>query len=258
MSFVIRPRQYQDVKASLRWYTSFVVVGTGLLFYILVLPPLHKDALKTLFGSITAVPWVGPLFAVLIAEALGVLLIFIFEVHDKFYDRVITRWRFYYDIDFILPRLLMPLGSRVHPRFLKEAEKDRREFMKIYYHFVGDEPHSERIKENLLVHFYETVVKYWMTQINEVFLLVLLVFTGVYYSIYRGWNLDVHPVFVALIVFGSLLVLNRLGVRATRKAVRSATLDELEDIHKRFGEALDRQVAETHQNYNLPYGQSQH
>jgi len=132
----IYPKQYQDVKANLQWYTTIILGLIGLVFYLFILPDKHRQTVDTIFGQIPPSPIVGSGIIVVFFGFLGWLLIFGLEIHEKVYDRYFTRWRFYYDLDFILPTLVRPFTHRLDRRFFQVAQNNRYKFMKLFYHFV--------------------------------------------------------------------------------------------------------------------------
>jgi len=251
-----KPATYQDVKVNLAWYTVVMLVILWLAAYFLVLPAGHQVAVRTLFGSLS-LEVLGTTLATLLLGFAGVVLVFGFEFHDKIYDRYIIRWREKYDLETILPTLVEPFLHKVDSRFLpvaSETRKNRYVFMKIFYHFVMDYAHPHKIKENLIIRFYEAVQKYWWTQVNEIFL-VLLFLTSLAYLTY-GWRVgsSLARVWIALGIFAVLFLLNRVWIRGTRCSVEQATLDEIADIHETFPTELEEQIKAVHGRYKLAYG----
>src|SRR5713226_94585 len=57
-------------------------------------------------------------------------LIFVFEVHDKVYERYFIRWRYFYDLDLILPTLTRPFGPALDPQCFDTAGGHLYQFMK--------------------------------------------------------------------------------------------------------------------------------
>jgi hypothetical protein len=247
------PKQYQDVKANLQWYTTIISALVGLLFYSFVLPDGHRQSLNTIFEQIPSSKIVGSGVIMVLFGFLGWVLIFGFEIHDKVYDHYFTRWRFYYDLDFILPTLFRPLTHKLDKRFFKVAQNNRYEFMKPFYHFVADYEHEHKVKENLIVRFYEAVTKYWITQINEILLFLLLLLTFMYWRVYNSFDLPLNTIIVTNFVIVVLFLINRWFVRSTREAVRLATIDEIEDIHLSFLKELEQDLRRIHEEFNLRY-----
>lgn len=100
--------------------------------------------------------------------------------------------------------------------------------MKPYYDFVGDG--KKGIEENTRVRFYERVTWYWVTQINEIFILLFLLFIPVYVMAYPNSSLTTSNLAVFVLVLLALGLTNRWLIRVTLKATSQATLDEIEEI----------------------------
>jgi|GEM_PF-1406881 len=251
----IHPKAYQDVKANLQWYTTVVLGATGFLFYLFVLPDAHRRTVSTLFGQIPPSLNVGLGIILLLFGFLSWLLIFGFEIHDKVYDRYFIRWRLYYDLDFILPTLVRPFIHKLDKRFFHVAQNNRQEFMKPFYHFVADYEHEHKVKQNLIVRFYEAVTKYWITQINDIILFCLLLLTFAYYLVYKSLALPLNTIVNTNFLIAALFLINRYCCRRSRERLRRATADEIEDIHNEFSGELETQLKELHIEYGLRYGQ---
>ena len=153
-------------KTNLTWYTTIITLAFIILFGILFL-----DYSTNPVEKIKVVESLLKLFEISWPFVLGYFLVVFFEVHDMVYDRFIVKWRYYYDIDFILPRLTRPLANKLSSTFYIQAERNKYEFMKPFYVFVGDGDGEFRISANLRVRFYERILKYWITQISEILLL---------------------------------------------------------------------------------------
>ncbi len=251
------PKQYQDVKANLQWYSTVVLAVIGVSFYFVILPASQQRALNGVFGGIASSRLVGPGAVLVFFGFVGWLLVFAFEIHDRIYDRHFTKWRLYYDVDFILPALVRPFSQKLSPRFFPLAVDNRYAFMKPFYHFVADYEHEHKIRENLIVRFYEAVTKYWMTQINEILLLLLVAVTFAYFLVYMRCGLVASNLLVVCFVIDALFIVNRYAVRRSRESVRQATLDEVEDIHERYLVHLDRELGDLHKKFDLTYGTKQ-
>src|SRR5258708_6092897 len=94
------PKTYQDVKTTLRWYTVAASAPIGLFTYFYLIPEAHRQRIECRVSELSASPIIGSIgAAVLIAGGfvfLSWFLIFVFEVHDKIYDRYFIRWRYFY------------------------------------------------------------------------------------------------------------------------------------------------------------------
>jgi hypothetical protein len=167
---------YQDVRKNLFRYSIPFLIVAGFFCYRYMLPASHQTAIYTLFASLSQNEmWKGIFGAgagVVIFSVIAFLLTEVFQVHDQWYDKYFTKWRHSYAIDFILPRLVQPFGNKLNYRFLEEAETRTRQFQEdLYYPFVGDQ--DMKIPKNKLTRFYEVITLYWLTQINEIVLLMV-------------------------------------------------------------------------------------
>ena len=68
MSWPTQPKQYQDVKAGLWWYTVFILLFIGLSFYLLILPDKHSKIVDTLLGKIDSSKIVGSAVTIILFE----------------------------------------------------------------------------------------------------------------------------------------------------------------------------------------------
>jgi len=226
----------------------------AVLVYYFLVPDIQRQAIEWFIRS-----YISDSMPKLVTDAslVGVLglvcwlSVFIFEVHDKIYDRYVVRWRHYYDLDFILPTLTRPFACNMDPRFFRTAQQNMDEFMKPYYEFVGDGEREFPITKNLLVRFYESVTKYWITQINEILLIGAFVLDMVFFFIYRQLRLPIDRVAVWSLVLPILFFLNRIAADQSRNPVRRATLDEIDDIQRRYPDKLQTAFKELHARFNL-------
>lgn len=224
----------------------------SLVAYFMVIPETHRTTVNTLFGLLSELGVVGIVITLLFGFAISFLFIHLFEVYDKIYDRFIIKWRYRYSRDFILPELFKPFSAKLDKRFFQFAEKNMREFMKVFYHFVSD--YDVKIKETLVVRFYDRVWKYWATQVNEILIIMLLITMlgyGVYYAVY---SLAFKNLFIGLIIAVLLGILNRLLCKYFLKFVKEATQDEIEDIHANFLDELEERTKELSRRFHLEYG----
>jgi hypothetical protein len=250
---------YQDVRRNLFLYSTPFLVVAGFFTFFYVLPPAHQRIVVSVLESISnSQPWKGLAGAGLglfLFVGLAFLMTEIFQVHDQWYDKHIIKWRYRYDIDFILPRLIRPFASGTNYRFYNVAETQ--DFLtELYYPFVGDR--DLKIAKNKLVRFYEVVTVYWLTQINEIVLVLLTLLIVVYRYLgpadlaYRTRLLDV---FVAV---GCGLILNRMWAGSSKEKVRHATEEEIRAIHDDAAllKDLDRRLGRVCRDYSIPYEQT--
>jgi len=200
-------------------------------------------------GKTTSFPLIGPGVSISLSTFIAWLLISIFEVHDKVYDRYFVKWRYWYSVDFIFPLLFRPLTANLPKRFFEVAREHVHEFMKIFYYFVGD--YETKININLVLRFYEKVTKYWITQINEI-LLFLSLAAIVILRHFLSIRCDVA--FKSLIVISLVFIINRIFVKLSRISVRGATNDEIEDIHNNHLSELEEKTKNICKELGLIYG----
>lgn len=252
----IVPENYQQVKANLAWYLAFAGFIGVVLAYAYLVPSVQRETLGIyvqdhLYNSIPKL--VTNAASAVVLSFVCWLVIFIFEVHDKVYDRHIVKWRHYYDLDFILPTLTRPFACHLDPQFFVTAEKNIYQFMKPYYEFVGDGPRKNAITQNLLVRFYEAATKYWMTQINEVLIDLLFVANLGYFFVYRHLGMPMNTIASWGIVLPFLFLINRILADRSKMSVRRATLDEIEDIHRLYPKELEDAFRGLHSRFSLQW-----
>ena len=250
----ISPDTYQQVKANLSWYMGFASGIFAVLIYFFLVPDAQHHAIEEFIKGHTSDSFPKLLTDASMVALLGFvcwLLVFIFEMHDKIYDRYVIKWRHYYDLDFILPSLTRPFACEMDPQFFQAAQKNMYEFMKPYYEFVGDGERQYPITKNLLVRFYESVTKYWITQINEILLIGAFILDLFYFFIYRLLQLPIDRVAVWSLILPIFFLLNRIAAEQAKKAVRRATLDEIEDIQRLYPEQLEEAFITLHAKFNL-------
>jgi len=245
-----RIETYQDLKTNLGKYT----------FYTLIL-------------EIPAFLWFNPKFELLkellnlkyqyvfIPTALfaSFFLISFFEFHDKIYDKYLIRWRKSYDLQFILPKLVSPHQNKIDRNFFETAEKNRDKFMQhLFYTFVGDRKSNKTVDINFRVRFYESIMKYWITQINEVFLIFWTVFIIIYLFVpellfsHKAPKVFLFMCLLAIIVF---FCINRiLRKKWAIPQVKEKTSAEIDEIHKNHSQQLESEIRYVHKKFDLSYG----
>jgi len=235
MDFRFTYNTYQDVRHNLFKYSVPFLVGAGFFTYFLILPPSHKQAVTGVLSYIANTePWkslLGAGVGLVVFVGLAFLLTEIFQVHDQWYDKYVTRWRHSYDNDFILPRLTQPFGSGLNFRFREEAESRTGAFMEaIYYPFVGDI--DLKIPKNKLVRFYEVVTVYWLTQINEIVIFGMFMLVALYRAFGPNDPSYRTRLVTDLLILAVAFLLNRLWSRSILVKVRHATEQEIRAIHE--------------------------
>jgi len=225
---------YQDVRKNLFRYSVPFMTFTGFFIYWMIFPVDLQQRVSDLIGLITTTPpWnslLGTGFGIGVFTFIAFIVTEVFKIHDQWYDKHIIKWRAYYDVNYILSRLVRPFASSLNARFYQLAEERRSDFMeRLYYPFVGDR--DSKIPKNKLVRFYESITIYWLTQINEFLLMfifiIILIFriTGPDSLEYKSSLLT--PLIITTIAF----ILNRFWIRSALRQVEYATLDEITSIH---------------------------
>lgn len=98
--------------------------------------------------------------------------------------------------------------------------------MKPYYEFVGDG--KTGIDDNTRVRFYERVTWYWISQLNEIFIIVLIISSLLYTAIQN--NPSLQPNAISLLIMTGFGFMNRWFAGYFREKVKDATKDEIEEI----------------------------
>jgi len=247
-----KPKTYQDVKKSLMWYTIILLNIIAILFYFLIFSPTQRNFVSSFMGTIEKpVSLIGPGMSLTFFTFVAWLLISIIEIHDKVYDNYFVKWRYWYSIDFIFPTLFRPFTDNLPNHFFEEAKSHVYDFMKVFYYFVGD--YETKININLALRFYEKVTKYWITQINE----ILLFFSFIVILILKYFgDLKSNIAFNGLVIIIIFYLINRFFVKNTKIPVRTATNDEIEDIHKNHLSELEDELKNLCRKYGLSYGQN--
>jgi len=223
-------KTYQDVKNNLIYWTFILICISLAMVYFLFLEQKHRNWLIDLVTKIGSNSLISTLAAAVLIGAITIIAIILIsgiEIHDKIYDKLFIKWRDTYDVELILTNLIEPIRTELPKNFKDFARKYKYEFMKPFYEYVGDG--KSGIAENTRIRFYERATLYWATQLNEIFIVIFLVWSPVYLIINQDNNVDDRIAFfmLALIV---VAFLNRWAIRKTRQEMAQATLDEIEEI----------------------------
>jgi hypothetical protein len=251
-------RTYQDVRSNLLKYTIGLLNLAGFLSLFVIVSPAHRDTLTSLAKKVSETPfWSDTLkngIAVVVFSALAYLLIEVLQVHDKVYDRYFVRWRFRYDTDFILPRLCRHHLGKMGIRFFDEAENNLYEFMKaLFYPYAMDNKSDEpKIEQNYLVRFYELVANYWITQVNEIVMLLLFGLATLYATVWDDGTAR-SRLLMPLLLLMAVFAVNRWFVHRTREAVRRGTSDEIEAILEKHQQDLEGRLERICERYAIPF-----
>jgi hypothetical protein len=247
---------YQDVRKNLFRYSAITLNLAGFAAYQWILPPSHQQWVSKWFEYLSKNPVAGGLLkggvGIAIFSGLAFVLIEFLKVHDRIYDKYVVRWRLRFDTDFILQRLLNPFGHRVSRKFYAEAERNLRDFMeRLYYPFVGDR--DGKIGKNAIVRFYERITIYWLTQVNEIIigLVVALIaayrFFGPPEDQYRAQLLTV--LLAVIVVF----LVNRLWMYSARVEVRQATAEQIDQITDQHQPDLEQRLQTLCAAHQIPF-----
>jgi hypothetical protein len=249
---------YQDVRKNLFFYSVPSLVVAGFFCYWRILPPAHQHSIWSVFSYISNSEGVkaisGGVSGIVVFSLVAYLLTEVFQVHDQLWDKYVKKWRYYYAIDYILPRLVQPFGCHLNYRFGEEAEQRVGAFQKeLYYPFVGDR--DAKIPRNKLVRFYEVITVYWLTQINEI---VLFLLGGVLtvYALLGPTDIEYRTLLLTdcgILILAFLL--NRVWTRHALAKVRRATEEEIRSIHEddKLCTELESRLKTLCSNYNIPY-----
>jgi hypothetical protein len=224
-------KTYQDVKNNLFYWTVMLLFASSIAIYLILLNQSQQKQLRDFVVEIGNNGLIATIVSGLILAAyviLATVLVWGIQIHDLVYDRYIIKWRMHFDVEFILARLTEQIRNLLPNNFLELAAKNRYAFMKPYYDFVGDG--KKGIEENTRIRFYERVVWYWITQLNEIFILLFLVGVPLYVLINNMNPLTTTSLAVFILVLVSLGLLNRWLVTRTRSYTAQATIDEIDEI----------------------------
>lgn len=224
-------KTYQDVKNNITYWTIVLLVAIVLPIYPFFLGPVERKTVSDLAATVGGNALFATLAAALIValfSAIAYVLIWLFQIHDAFYDGVIIKWRERYDTEFVLPLLTNPFRDALPDCFGSVAKRNRYQFMKPYYEFVGDG--KPGIRENTRIRFYERVTAYWNTQVTEVFIVFALIGSCLTVIFYSGIAFTVQGFALFEMILIALGILNRWFKRCTLADVEQATKDEIEEI----------------------------
>jgi hypothetical protein len=249
---------YQDVRQNLFRYSVPFLIFAGFFAFLRILPSEHQKAVTQLIEyASTRQPWKGALGTGLGIGAFTVIafvLTEILQIHDKWYDRYVTKWRHRYATDFILPRLVQPFANFLNYRFHEQAEIYTRQFQEqLFYPFVGDR--DLKIPKNRLVRFYEAITPYWLTIINEIVLLFLIALIAVYRFVGPPDLAYRTALLTNCLIVGFVFIGNRLAMQRYLALVRTATSEEIRAIHEdpELVADLGCRLANLCSDYGVPY-----
>jgi hypothetical protein len=232
-------KTYQDVKKILvHWTTVLLAIISFLIIFVYLTSSQRSSIWNFIANLCKNNEWITALLSVIIVGFVGFIyhwisfvLINFIQIHDLIYDKIFIKWRERFDIELILLKLTDPFKTKLPRNFNDFAKKYRYEFMKPYYHFVGDG--KPGIDQNTRIRFYERITMYWVTQLNEIFILLLLLITPTLILLRVPLSFDIFSfcVFILSLLFAMLL--NRWLIRKTVIYAQQTTLDEIEEILKK-------------------------
>jgi hypothetical protein len=243
---------YQDVRKNLFRYSIVSLNAAGFLVFNWIFPSSLQKWILSIVQMLTAMPLLHYFSGIVVLTLIAYVLTEIIQIHDRWYDRFIIRWRFRYATDFILPRLIHPFASRVNYRFHQVAEDNIGEFQEnLYYPFVGDR--DNKIGKNLLVRFYERVTVYWLTQINEIVIVACLLV-----ALWFAWSPSADQAYTtgllrSIVVLLVAFFLNRVWIWTSLESVRHATEEEIKAIHASHNQDLENRLRALCNEYGVPY-----
>lgn len=252
---------YQGVRHNLFLYSTPVLLIAGFFTYFFVLPPALQQAtvqaLEYIANTEPLKGIVGTTAGFVVFVGIAFILTEIIQVHDQWYDKYVIRWRHRYATDFILPRLLQPWACHMNYRLFEAADTYVRQFQeRLYYPFVGDR--DLKIPKNKLVRFYEVITIYWLTQINEIVLLIISAII-IIFRFLGPLDLAYRTVlFNSLAIVIAAFLLNRAWARASLNKVRRATEEEIwaiiEDPDLKGD--LEGRLKKLCEDYSIPYDEA--
>ena len=252
MRFRFTYDNYQDVRHNLFLYSIPVLMAAGFFAYKCILPSTTRAKLDQFFECLPASFWLEGISGTVLFSCISFVLTEILQIHDRWYDRYIIKWRFRYATDFILPRLIQPFSSNINRRFHEVAEEHPTVFLeKLFYPYVQDR--GTKIEKNKLVRFYEVVTRYWLTQINEIVLLLLFTFIAIC-RFFGPHEASFHTSLLdSSIILVVVFVLNRAWIRSDRERVRRATDAEIDAIIQDHKENLGGRIRRLCSQYGIQY-----
>jgi hypothetical protein len=237
------PHGYQAVVKDLVW------AGGILLFCFacgtfLVMAPAQQEAIRLALSSVPLKPPEQFSALAVLSVVLSVVLVGFFKVHEL-YDRYALKWRERYDLDFIVPTLVRPFANRLDSSFAPVARDHRREVMNdLFYHFVRDG--NPLIAENFVVRFYVRILRFWITCLVEVavvvFLACALILSLLAFASSEGISTAVGGLGVGLLLGG----INRWLNMKSLESVKRATSEEIDEIHRACLPELERALGALH------------
>lgn len=240
---------YQDVKNTLAWWAVPVWAALMYCLFYLVLQESHRRAILGLIPGLAE--WKASAGAIVVlfmlAGIVSHIAVHVLEIHDHIYDRHLIRWRERYAREVMIPKLLDPYKVLLSDDVVAAARLNQGHTLRmLFYRFAGDR--DTKIKQNLIVRFYERIAKYWLTQIVEIAAILLVVTTILYGAFFYTEPPPTGPGWMLLGII-VVVVINRMCIRILRKSVQEATQEEIADIHASCKDEFARALAELQAEY---------
>lgn len=223
-------------------------------FYHLVLSPEHRASVAEAARPLRSTGGELVSFAA-VAVVLAFFGIHVLKVHQSVYDRHLVKWRQRHDADFILRRLFAPYAHALVQHFDEILKRKSLEILrKVFCPFVT---HGRSlIDARLIQRFYRALTVYWISQLNEMALLLWFLSAALYALLGRwtGAISEQHQAFLVVPLVTSLFAAaaNAFGfVRFARRTVRARAADEIDEIIQERSAELEQYVLSAAKRYDM-------
>jgi hypothetical protein len=242
---------YQHVKHQLAFWAWLIIYTHTIWFYLTVLTTTDKSEIQLAIQTHLGIGIGVVLIAIPVSAVIALVLVYLWQVHDRIYDRYVIGWRFKHDCLFIIPELISPFWDRIPPGLLETVRENRtikEMFMsEAFYFFTGDD--SGKVGQNTIRRFYVAVTGYWVTQILELILLLSLIAYVVVGTVKFGiLNL---PMTFPLTIIAMLIVNRILFVPRSRRYTEEMTHEEIREIHRDHIQELRNKINDLMRNMDL-------
>lgn len=233
-------KSYPQLQFALGIFNTFLVVLVFITFYQCVLIPDHIKIVDNLLARAKLDQIISGVPVLLgLAGLWGWLSAIVFRFHDRIHEPRITKWRAWYDADFILRALCYGFSSFFSPDLFERAYEDKRVgdklMSRLFYHFAGD---SISTLEGKRIFFYTIMWKYWSIALLDLYSTFALV-AMLTYCLYTKSNVQTIPALVLI----ALVTLSRIIAHHFIDEAHSITLEQIHAI--KTGQADDLRTAAT-------------
>lgn len=150
----------------------------------------------------------------------------LFRFHDRIHEPYITKWRAWYDTDFILRGLCYGFSTFISPDLFEKAYQDKRVrdklMNRLFYKFAGDYVPTQEGKR---VFFYTTAWNYWSIALIDFYSLLALISMSVYCM---TTSANVNPSLVLVLI--TLVILTRIVANRLIDQAHSITVEQIHII----------------------------